>query len=371
MERSRAAPPSLLAGGSWGSHPGDEAIELPDAKPPYLGKFAPTGEVLGRGQFGEAVLLRNPTSGQHVVCKRMLLDAAKMKAEEISKVRSEVRVLTMLRHEHVVQYICCFERGSAVCIAMEYCDGGSLAEAIAAQAGMPRPSFATQTVARWMAQLCSALAHVHSHRVLHRDIKPENIFLAETPITCRQGSDSRDIKLGDFGISRVMSSQTEFASSVVGTPCYLSPELVHGQPYDEAADVWALGVVLFQLLTLRRPFDAPNLGALVFKIAGCKYDASALDAAPHPPPLRRLASREGMLRPEQAQRTTIAQLGSELASIVAPEAPSSEPARREADACGDELGDARRQRSEQLADALAAAAPLLTYAPEEYRLNYD
>ena len=135
--------------------------------------------VLGRGTYGEAVLLCGTRTGQQVVCKRMHLTSAAMKAGDAAKVQAEVRVLRTLQHEHVVRYICCFERDAAVCIAMEYADGGSLAEVLSAQASRGKP-FATSTVARWMAQLACALAHVHSHRVLHRDIKPENIFLAET-----------------------------------------------------------------------------------------------------------------------------------------------------------------------------------------------
>ena len=233
-------PPPARGTTGWGFSADATPIGLPGAAPPYDSElFAPTGVCLGRGTFGEAVLLRAASTGHELVCKRMHLSRMQMAEGELAKVQAEVRVLTMLAHEHVIRYVCCFEHEQAVCIAMEYADGGSLADVLAAQRAAARP-LATEPVGRWMRQLGSALRHVHSHRVLHRDIKPENIFLAETALTSRLGSSARDVKLGDFGISRVMSSQTKMAESLVGTPCYLSPELVQGEPYNEAADLWAL-----------------------------------------------------------------------------------------------------------------------------------
>ncbi len=73
------------------------------------------------------------------------------------------------------------------------------------------------------------------------------------------------VKIGDFGISKVLSSKSK-ANTVVGTPCYISPELCEGKPYNQKSDIWALGCVLYELCTLQRAFDAPNLPALVLKI---------------------------------------------------------------------------------------------------------
>ena len=113
---------------------------------------------------------------------------------------------------------------------------------------------------------------MHAHHVLHRDLKTENVFLTSAD----------DIKLGDFGISRALSTRTNLAQTVCGTPYYLSPELVKGLPYGPPSDMWALGVVLFELLTLQLPFSGDNMAALVLNIAQGVYNAEALAASPHP-----------------------------------------------------------------------------------------
>jgi hypothetical protein len=107
-----------------------------------------------------------------------------------------------------------------------------------------------------LAAVGNALRYIHAENVLHRDVKPANILLA------RQ---ARRIKLGDFGISKLMEA-TGRAHTVVGTPHYLAPEIVSGQPYGAAADAWALGVCLYELAALRRPFDANNPLALMRRI---------------------------------------------------------------------------------------------------------
>lgn len=104
---------------------------------------------------------------------------------------------------------------------------------------------------------------IHSLNVLHRDLKTQNIMLDRTQKT---------VKIGDFGISKVLSSKSK-ASTVVGTPCYISPELCEGKPYNEKSDIWALGCVLYEMVTLRRAFDAPNLPALVLKIMRATFEA--------------------------------------------------------------------------------------------------
>lgn len=101
-----------------------------------------------------------------------------------------------------------------------------------------------------------AIGYVHSRRVLHRDLKTSNVFLTKNNM----------VKLGDFGIARVLDYTMDHAKTVVGTPYYMSPEVCENKPYSFKSDMWALGCIMYEMCTLRHAFDASNLLGLVYKI---------------------------------------------------------------------------------------------------------
>jgi NIMA (never in mitosis gene a)-related kinase len=111
-------------------------------------------------------------------------------------------------------------------------------------------------IIEWFIQLCLALKHVHKRGILHRDIKSQNIFITAT----------NDLKLGDFGIARVLLRADDKVVTAIGTPYYLSPEICQEKPYDQKSDVWGLGCILYEMMELRRPFEASSLKGLVLKI---------------------------------------------------------------------------------------------------------
>ncbi len=114
----------------------------------------------------------------------------------------------------------------------------------------------------WFLQICMALEYVHGRKILHRDLKSQNIFLTA----------NNTIKLGDFGISKVLENTCDQALTVQGTPYYMSPEICQSKPYTYTSDVWALGCILYELCTLKHAFSAENLLGLVFKIVQDKQD---------------------------------------------------------------------------------------------------
>ena len=118
-----------------------------------------------------------------------------------------------------------------------------------------------QQIWKYFVQTALGLQHIHSHKILHRDVKTMNIFL----------SDRDEVKVGDLGVAKVLGNTMDMAQTMVGTPYYLSPELCEGKRYNDKSDVWSLGCVLYELCTLRHPFDASNQGALVIKIIRGKY----------------------------------------------------------------------------------------------------
>lgn len=113
----------------------------------------------------------------------------------------------------------------------------------------------------WFTQICLAMKHVHDRKILHRDIKGQNIFITK----------NNTLKLGDFGIARVLNKTMDKARTVVGTPYYLSPEIIENKPYSFKSDIWSMGVLLYELCALTPPFTANSLQFLALKIVKGSY----------------------------------------------------------------------------------------------------
>ena len=163
-------------------------------------------------------------------------------------------------------------KNAKLTIAMEYAAGGDLGSRIDKhlRAGT---RFAESEVRKILAQCVDALAYCHTElHLLHRDLKPENIFLSSTG----------DVKLGDFGVSRTLASTGALAKTRCGTPLYMSPELARGLAYDAAADVYALGCVLYAIMALQAPWvdilgpGNANLMKLMAVIQSKKLDLTPL-----------------------------------------------------------------------------------------------
>ena len=141
---------------------------------------------------------------------------------------------------------------------MDFADGGDLSMKIKAQNGK---LFSENKILDWFTQVCLAIKHIHDRKILHRDIKSQNIFLMK----------NGQVKLGDFGIAKCLNQTIDKAKTYVGTPYYLSPEIINSQPYDFKSDIWSLGVLLYEMCALKMPFDASNLPQLYIKIINCNY----------------------------------------------------------------------------------------------------
>ena len=141
---------------------------------------------------------------------------------------------------------------------MDYADGGDLSMKIKEQNGK---FFPENKILDWFTQICLAIKHIHDRKILHRDIKSQNIFLMK----------NGQIKLGDFGIAKCLNQTIDKAKTYIGTPYYLSPEIINSQPYDFKSDIWSLGVLLYEMCALKMPFDASNLPQLYIKIINCNY----------------------------------------------------------------------------------------------------
>ncbi|XP_023335060.1 serine/threonine-protein kinase Nek8 [Eurytemora carolleeae] len=168
--------------------------------------------VVGRGAYGTAHLAKRLSDGKEVILKQIPVE--QMSAADRQGALNEIKVLSMLQHPNIIDYHENFIQDKAMMIVMEYAAGGTLSEYIQ-----------TKSIPR-------SMDHV---------------------------------KIGDFGISKILSSKSK-ALTVVGTPCYISPELCEGKPYNTKSDVWALGCILFEMCACKRAFEAPTLPALIIRI---------------------------------------------------------------------------------------------------------
>jgi len=122
---------------------------------------------------------------------------------------------------------------------MEYADGGCLCDEI--KNSEPPNYWSQEKVLDYFVQICLAIKHAHDRKILHRDIKSENIFMTKEGI----------IKVGDFGVSFCLNSTSSQAGTRIGTPYYLSPEIIDAKPYSFENDVWSIGVILYEMCILQ------------------------------------------------------------------------------------------------------------------------
>ncbi|NXC00511.1 NEK3 kinase, partial [Orthonyx spaldingii] len=213
-------------------------------------------EVLGEGSFGRALLVRHRISDWKHVMKEIRLP---MSSSGVENSRKEAVLLAKMKHPNIVAFKESFEADGHLYIVMEYCDDGDLMQKIKHQGGRLFPE---DTILHWFVQMCLAVKHIHDKRVLHRDIKSKNVFLTQ----------SGKVKLGDFGSARLLAHPVSYACTYVGTPYYVPPEIWESLPYNNKSDIWSLGCILYELCTLKHPFQANSWKHLILKICKGSYD---------------------------------------------------------------------------------------------------
>ena len=208
---------------------------------------------IGSGQYGSVHLARRRADQRLYALKDIELPHG---AREAAAVMQETHILASLEHPFIVRYYDSFVELRRLVLVMEYAENGSLHTVLQRHQKLGRP-LGEGVLWRYAIQLLVGLHAIHRRRVVHRDIKPHNIFLGA----------GDTVKIGDFGVSKLLSSTMPLANTFVGSPGYLAPELCNGEPYDEKADIWAFGVTLIELCLLQHPFaGSKSQAALVMKI---------------------------------------------------------------------------------------------------------
>jgi eukaryotic-like serine/threonine-protein kinase len=211
-----------------------------------LGRYQIRG-VLGKGAMGLVYDGHDATLERRVAIKTIQtrgLDEATAKHYE-KRFQREVRAVARLNHPNIVQVYDFGTEGDLAYIVMEYIEGKELKDYLEA-----KEPFDLGTIFRLMGELLGALEFAHQAGVIHRDVKPANVML----------DSGKRAKLTDFGVARITEGDAESvdmtrAGAMIGTPSYMSPEQIQGQPIDRRSDIFSAGVLFYQLLTGKKPFE--------------------------------------------------------------------------------------------------------------------
>ncbi|XP_053152792.1 serine/threonine-protein kinase Nek4 isoform X2 [Hemicordylus capensis] len=207
---------------------------------------------VGKGSYGEVSLVRHRHDNKQYVIKKLNLKHASSRERKAAE--QEAQLLSQLKHPNIVTYRESWEgEDGLLYIVMGFCEGGDLYHKLKEQKGKLLPE---NQVVEWFIQIAMSLQYLHEKHILHRDLKTQNVFLTRSNI----------IKVGDLGIARVLENQYDMASTLIGTPYYMSPELFSNKPYNYKSDVWALGCCVYEMATLKHAFNAKDMNSLVYRI---------------------------------------------------------------------------------------------------------
>src|SRR5882672_8143555 len=234
--------------------PGGESEK--SVKEKTLGRYKVVGE-LGRGAMGAVYRAIDPLIEREVAIKTLLPNLPDDVMNEVrERFIREARSAGRLNHPNVVTIFDVGEHEGVAYIAMELLEGRSLQQILKDQARLTFP-----VIAELAAQVADALDVAQQFKIVHRDVKPANIMVAP----------SGRAKLTDFGVAHLDSSSMTQTGAALGSPKYMSPEQVLGLPLDPRSDIFSLGVVLYEMLTRRTPFERPNdttVFPMMHRIAG-------------------------------------------------------------------------------------------------------
>jgi tRNA A-37 threonylcarbamoyl transferase component Bud32/tetratricopeptide (TPR) repeat protein len=217
-------------------------------KPERIGKYEIVAKI-GQGAMGEVFRAHDPVLNRAVAVKRI---SAGLDTDENVKKRfqREAQSAALLSHPNIITVYELGMEGEQLFMAMELLDGIDLKHALT------RRKMSLDEKVDVIEQICEGLAFAHAHEIVHRDLKPANIHILP----------GGKVKIMDFGLARLSTSEMTSTGMVMGTPHYMSPEQVRGQKADSRSDIFALGCVFYEILTGHKPFDAESLHAVLYKV---------------------------------------------------------------------------------------------------------
>jgi len=299
--------------------------------------------------MGVVYLAQDPQIERTLALKTVRFDGPSQSfsmSEAKARFLKEAKISGRLQHPNIVTVYDVGEDEGVLYLAMEYISGGSLSQRLAEPG-----SFPLIERIRVLSEVADALAHAHQRGVLHRDVKPANILL----------TDSSAAKVTDFGIGKLLTGDTDLTTTgqMIGSPAYMSPEQVRGDKLDVRSDIFSLGVVLYQTLTLRKPFPADTLTTLVYQIL---HD-EPLDPLRHneelPPEISEIA-RKCLAKNREERYGDAAELADDLRALMGIAPLASTTGLSES-----KVGRARAAAAAAAATAAAAPTPVPGSAPQK------
>lgn len=269
--------------------------------------------VIAVGGMGTVVAARHVQLG-HKVALKFLHTAGPSAKDAAPRFLGEAKAAARLKGEHVVHVSDMGTLESGVpYMVMEFLEGMDLGAALEREGPMPMP-----VAIDYVLQACEGLAEAHAARIVHRDLKPQNLFRTHSP------DGTPLVKVVDFGVSKALSDDVRAAGTVTstdavfGSPLYMSPEqMVSSTRADQRSDVWSIGVVLFELLTQRLPFEAETMTGLCVQIANSP-PRKLLDDAPHLPPELQAVIERCLEKDPGKRYQNVAELAADLSPFAPP-----------------------------------------------------
>jgi len=234
-------------------------LNTPERGGDYQLKDFEIGKPLGKGKFGSVYLARTKPSkskgGPPIICALKILFKSQLQKYKVEhQLRREIEIQFHVKHEYVLKMYGYFWDAKKIFLCLEFAAGGELYAALN-KVG----TFGEARAATLIYELCEALKVCHSNNVWHRDIKPENILIGY----------HGELKLADFGWS--VHAPSNHRTTMCGTPDYLPPEILTNRPHDGKVDLWAVGVLTYELLAGKPPFEAEDMNVTYDSIKRCMY----------------------------------------------------------------------------------------------------
>jgi serine/threonine protein kinase len=246
-------------------------------------------DFIGVGGMGEVYRAIHSKIGRVAAVK--VLTQTTQTSDFVERFFNEARIQASLQHPNVATLYDFMEVGGQPCIIMEYVDGQTISERVAAYRAAYGAALPLSETVYIFERVVEAIEYIHRHGIIHRDIKSNNVKV----------SSLGQVKLLDFGIAKGQASPgLTQVGSVIGTLQYLAPELIRGGAADERGDIWALGVMLYEMVTGRMPFEAQTIGDLSDKIGRADYTPPSQYVSGLPRPVSDVIAR--CLRRNPAER---------------------------------------------------------------------